>query len=92
LYYGLASLDVFTEQSDKVFLLNKHAEKLLSATDNKLKHFIAYLSDINMFVTLTATERSLPQFQKLLKEAGFKFTQKLDTRTVFSIIEAEVLS
>jgi hypothetical protein len=47
------------------------------------------LSDINMLVTLTGRERSPAEFKTLLSESGFNLTRKIDTSTVFSIIEAE---
>jgi hypothetical protein len=44
-----------------------------------------------MLVTLTGKERSLAEFQKLLNAAGLKFERRVDSKTVFSIIEATVL-
>jgi hypothetical protein len=49
------------------------------------------LGDINMLVTLTGKERSLAEFQKLLNDAGLKFERRVDSKTMFSIIEATVL-
>lgn len=51
----------------------------------------ACLGDINMLVTLSGKERSLPEFQKLLNKSGFNLTKRITTSTVFSIIEAEPL-
>lgn len=62
-------------------------EKVIENNDNK---DLACLSDINMLVTYTGKERNLQEFQELLKDSGFKFTRKIDTETIFSIIEAEI--
>jgi len=50
---------------------------------------LACLGDINMLVTLTGKERSLAEFQDLLNKSGFNFIRKINTSTVFSILEAE---
>jgi hypothetical protein len=50
---------------------------------------LACLGDINMLVTQTGRERSLGEFTDLLDSTGFKMLRKIDTSTVFSIIEAE---
>jgi hypothetical protein len=63
-------------------------EKIID--DNQFKD-MACLGDINMLVTLTGKERSLAEFQKLLNAAGLKFERRVDSKTVFSIIEATVL-
>lgn len=55
--------------------------------DAPLSPFIAQ-TDLTMMVVLGSKERSLSQFDKLLKDAGFRRTKFLTTRTPFSIIEA----
>lgn len=62
-------------------------EKIIE--DNRYKE-LSCLSDINMLVTLTGKERCLKEFQDLLSKSGLKFIQRIDTETVFSIIEAAV--
>ncbi len=61
-------------------------EKVIN--DDKFKE-LACLGDINMLVMFAGKERSLIEFQELLKKSGFKYLRKIDTKTVFSIIEAE---
>jgi hypothetical protein len=61
-------------------------EKIID--ENQFKD-MACLGDINMLVTLTGKERSLQEFQELLNKSGFKLIRKINTSTIFSIIEAE---
>lgn len=71
-------------KNSKLLIIEKVIE------DNQFKN-MACLGDINMLVTLTGKERSLLEFQVLLEKAEFKFIQKINTKTVFSIIEAKIL-
>ncbi|MBX3708733.1 MAG: hypothetical protein KIT56_05800 [Gammaproteobacteria bacterium] len=56
--------------------------------DNEFKD-LACLGDINMMVTLSGKERSLPEFNELLNQSGFQLIRNINTSTVFSILEAE---
>lgn len=70
-------------KNSKLLIIEKVIE------DNNFKD-MACLGDINMLVTYTGKERTLLEFQNLLRDADLKFIRKTNTRTVFSIIEAEI--
>lgn len=56
--------------------------------ENEFKEMTC-LGDINMLVTLTGRERNLNEFKELLHKSGFNLIRKINTTTVFSILEAE---
>jgi hypothetical protein len=70
-------------KSSKLLIIEKVIE------ENKFKD-LACLGDINMLVMYTGKERTLSEFQNLLTASGLRFVRKINTETVFSIIEAEV--
>lgn len=72
--------------------LNKNGKLLIIekvVEDNKNKD-LACLGDINMLVTLTGRERRMDEFANLLNQCGFRLMRKIDTATVFSILEADL--
>jgi len=49
------------------------------------------LCDINMLVALTGKERTEKEYEHLLNQAGFKLNRLIQTKTAYSMIEAEAL-
>lgn len=60
-------------------------EKVIQG-DSHLKNIL--LGDIHMLVTHGGMERTLLEYEELLKQGGFKLSKVITTRSAFSIIEA----
>src|SRR5258706_13387535 len=49
---------------------------------------LAPLTDLNMMLTVTGRERTLPECRALLKQAGFRLDKCSPTRSSMAVIEA----
>ncbi|KTD62100.1 methyltransferase [Legionella spiritensis] len=70
-------------RSAKLLIIEKVVE------DSKCRDLI-HLGDINMLINYTGKERTIEEFSNLLLDSGMKLIRKIDTETVFSILEVEI--